>query len=103
MYQRMRRVLLIIALLLLVGSCLAAQSLVALPALAALRWLVLAGLCVYACFRPSLTTWIFISMLLGQRSATTSPHSASARTGTNLSAVDQSHHCAAAVLLSQRH
>jgi proton glutamate symport protein len=65
MYQRMRRTLLIIGLLLLIFSCLAAQSLAALPALAALRWLVLLGLCAYACFRPSLTSWIFISMLLG--------------------------------------
>ena len=33
--------------------------------LATTRWLALAGLILYACFRPSLTTWIFVAMLLG--------------------------------------
>jgi Na+/H+-dicarboxylate symporter len=61
----MRRALLIIGLFLLISPALAAAGFSALPALAGLRWMVLAGLCVFACFRPSLTKWIFISMLLG--------------------------------------
>ena len=71
MYQRMRRALAITALILLVLSAFAvAQSspgaaFSAMTPLAALRWLALIGLVAYACFRPSLTTWIFISMLLG--------------------------------------
>ncbi len=71
MYQRMRRALAITALILLVlpTFAVAQPSLVgvylAMTALAAGRWLVLIGLVLYACFRPSLTTWIFISMLLG--------------------------------------
>jgi len=71
MYQRMRRRLAITALILLTVStfAVAQQSLgaayLALTALAAMRWLVLVGLVTYACFRPSLTSWIFISMLLG--------------------------------------
>jgi proton glutamate symport protein len=71
MYQRMRRALAITALILLVLSAFAvAQSspgaaFSATTPLAALRWLALIGLVAYACFRPSLTTWIFISMLLG--------------------------------------
>jgi proton glutamate symport protein len=71
MYQRMRRKLAITALILLTlcTFAVAQQSLgavyLAVTALAAMRWLVLIGLVTYACFRPSLTTWIFISMLLG--------------------------------------
>jgi proton glutamate symport protein len=71
MYQRMRRALAITALVLLTCSVFAvAQSsfeamYLATTALAAARWLVLIGLVLCACFRPSLTTWIFISMLLG--------------------------------------
>ena len=71
MYRRMRRALAITALILLVLSAFAvAQSspgaaFSAMTPLAALRWLALIGLVAYACFRPSLTTWIFISMLLG--------------------------------------
>jgi Na+/H+-dicarboxylate symporter len=71
MYQRMRRKLAITALILLTlcTFAVAQQSLGAVylagTALAAMRWLVLIGLVTYACFRPSLTTWIFISMLLG--------------------------------------
>ena len=71
MYQRMRRALAIIALILLaVPAFAAAESHVGaaylvVTALAAVRWLALMGLVAYACFRPSLTTWIFISMLAG--------------------------------------
>jgi len=72
MYQRMRRALAITALLFLLGlsAFAAAQSsfqagYVVVTALAAMRFVVLLGFVVYACFRPSLTTWIFISMLLG--------------------------------------
>jgi len=71
MYQRMRRALAIIALILLaVPAFAAAESHVGaaylvVTALAAARWLALMGLVAYACFRPSLTTWIFISMLAG--------------------------------------
>ena len=70
MYQRMRRKLAITALILLVlPVCATAQSYIGIAylvtSLSALRWLALIGLAAYACFRPSLTTWIFISMLLG--------------------------------------
>ena len=71
MYQRMRRALAITVVILLAFTALAvAQSslgvtYLAVTALTPLRWLVLIGLVAYACFRPSLTTWIFISMLLG--------------------------------------
>ena len=71
MYQRMRRALAIIALILLaVPAVAAAESHVGaayfvVTALAAVRWLALMGLVAYACFRPSLSTWIFISMLAG--------------------------------------
>jgi Na+/H+-dicarboxylate symporter len=67
----MRRKLAITALILLTlcTFAVAQQSLgavyLAVTALAAMRWLVLIGLVTYACFRPSLTIWIFISMLLG--------------------------------------
>jgi len=70
MYQRMRRALATLALIVLgltafaaAQSCLGAAYIV--TTLAAARWLVLIGLIAYACLRPSLTTWIFISMLLG--------------------------------------
>src|ERR1700689_1041214 len=33
--------------------------------LAVLRWVAIAALALYACFRPSLTKWIFVAMLLG--------------------------------------
>src|SRR5580698_7848540 len=71
MYRRMRRALAITALILLVLSAFAvAQSSPGaagsgMTPVAAVRWLALSGLVAYACFRPSLTTWIFISMLLG--------------------------------------
>jgi Na+/H+-dicarboxylate symporter len=71
MYQRMRRKLATTALILLALTAVAVaqQSLggtyIAVTALVAARWLVLFGLVWYGCFRPSLTTWIFISMLLG--------------------------------------
>jgi proton glutamate symport protein len=70
MYQRMRRALLITAIILLAVPAFAAAqphlgAAYIVTALAAARWLVLFGLVWYACFRPSLTTWIFISMLLG--------------------------------------
>jgi proton glutamate symport protein len=71
MYQRMRRVpaITVFILLALVPFAAAQSSFgaayVAPAALAAVRWLVLTGLVAYACLRPSLTTWIFISMLLG--------------------------------------
>jgi proton glutamate symport protein len=73
MYQRMRRALAITSLIVvLLGLSVfaAAESSVgaaylAGTALAAMRWLVLLGMVIFACFRPSLTSWIFISMLLG--------------------------------------
>jgi proton glutamate symport protein len=71
MYQRMRPALAITVLVLLAVPVFAAApahlgaAYIAITALATLRWLVLTGLVVYACFRPSLTNWIFISMLLG--------------------------------------
>ncbi|MGH9498144.1 MAG: dicarboxylate/amino acid:cation symporter [Terriglobales bacterium] len=71
MYQRMRRKLAITALMLLTLTALAvarqspAVAYLAVNTLAAARWLALLGLVGYACFRPSLTTWIFVSMLLG--------------------------------------
>jgi proton glutamate symport protein len=71
MYQRMRPALAITVLILLAVPVFAAAqahlgaAYIAITALATLRWLVLTGLVVYACFRPSLTNWIFISMLLG--------------------------------------
>ncbi len=71
MYQRMRRKLAITAILLLALTAFAAaqSALVAgdlaITPLAGMRWLALIGLVAYACFRPSLTTWIFVSMLLG--------------------------------------
>lgn len=72
MYQRMRRATAIAALivvLLAFPALAAAQTFQAaylgLTTLSTARWLILIGIVVYACFRPSLTTWIFISMLLG--------------------------------------
>jgi Na+/H+-dicarboxylate symporter len=71
MYQRMRPALAITVLILLAVPVFAAApahpgaAYIAITALATLRWLVLTGLVAYACFRPSLTNWIFISMLLG--------------------------------------
>ena len=69
MYQRMRRALAITALVLLaIAACATEQPQLAaamVTVLAGLRWAVLAALVVYACFRPSLTNWIFLSMLLG--------------------------------------
>jgi proton glutamate symport protein len=71
MYQRMRRGLAITAFVLLVVPAFAAAqshlgaAYFVMTALAAARWLVLIGLVAYACFRPTLTNWIFISMLLG--------------------------------------
>ncbi|MGO9123731.1 MAG: dicarboxylate/amino acid:cation symporter [Terriglobales bacterium] len=69
MYQRMWRKAAL--LILVVGAfaipAFAGHFAVAGPAtmFTALRWLALSGLVLYACFHPSLTTWIFISMLLG--------------------------------------
>jgi proton glutamate symport protein len=73
MYQRMRRAIAIAALtvVLLALPALAAMqtpfgaAYLGVTALATVRWLVLIAMVAYACFRPSLTTWIFISMLLG--------------------------------------
>jgi proton glutamate symport protein len=71
MYQRMRHAPAITALILLILSAYAAAqsshafAYVAASAIVGARWLVLLGLVAYACFRPSLTNWIFISMLLG--------------------------------------
>jgi proton glutamate symport protein len=71
MYQRMRPALAITVLILLAVPVFAAAqahpgaAYIAITALATLRWLVLTGFVAYACFRPSLTNWIFISMLLG--------------------------------------
>jgi proton glutamate symport protein len=72
MYQRMRRATAIAALivvLLAFPALAAAQTFQAaylgVTTLSTARWLILIGIVVYACFRPSLTTWIFISMLLG--------------------------------------
>src|SRR5579863_5788833 len=71
MYQAMRRTTAIAALILIALAAFAAAGdfvgMVHLspPTLAATRWLVLAALMLYGCFRSSLTIWIFISMLLG--------------------------------------
>jgi proton glutamate symport protein len=73
MYQRMRCAIAIAALivvLLALPALAAAQpsfeaAYLGVTALATVRWLVLVAMATYACFRPSLTTWIFISMLLG--------------------------------------
>ena len=70
MYQRMRRTaaVAVVILLVLMASAAALNSPVAPAAVAMLaltRWLALAALLLYACFRPSLTKWIFVAMLLG--------------------------------------
>ncbi|MBZ5570709.1 MAG: cation:dicarboxylase symporter family transporter [Acidobacteriia bacterium] len=70
MYLRMRRTaaVAVVILLILTASAAALNSPVAgaiVATLTATRWLALAALVLYACFRPSLTKWIFVAMLLG--------------------------------------
>jgi proton glutamate symport protein len=71
MYQRMRRAVILAILILIAIAALAAanESLrivyLSPSALAATRWLALAGFVLYGCFSPSLTTWIIVAMLLG--------------------------------------
>lgn len=71
MYQRMRRkmaatVLILVALAALV-TAIEFLGIAHFPStlLATMRWSALAGYLLYACFSPSLTTWIIVAMFLG--------------------------------------
>jgi proton glutamate symport protein len=71
MYQRMPRMVIVGILVLIAVAGLAATvqhlGILQLSAtlLATTRWLALAGLVLYGCFSPSLTTWIILAMVLG--------------------------------------